>query len=72
MDMKLLGYSISTISVAFLGVVAWPAPDEPQWKGWAVAIGMATSAAGMFCRYISHLHDKRDIQRASKDEPPRH
>jgi hypothetical protein len=72
MDMKLLGYSISTVSVAFLGLVAWPGPDEPQWKAWAVGIGMATSVAGMFCRYISHLRDKHDIQRAAEDRPPEH
>ena len=72
MDMKLLGYSISTVSVAFLGIVAWPGPGEPQWKAWAVAIGMATSVGGMFCRYISHLHDKQDIERAADDRQPRH
>ena len=37
MDLKGLGYLISTISVFFLGIVAWPSPDEPQWKAWAVA-----------------------------------
>jgi hypothetical protein len=72
MDMKLLGYSISTVSVAFLGIVAWPGPEEPRWKGWAVAIGVATSVAGMFCRYISHMQDKHDIRRAARDRPPRH
>jgi hypothetical protein len=63
MDMKLLGYSISTLSVVFLGIVAWPSAGEAQWKAWAV---------GMFCRYISHLQDKHDIHRAARDEPPRH
>jgi len=72
MDMKLLGYSISTISVIFLGIVAWPSPGEPRWMAWAVAIGMATSVIGMFCRYISHLQDKHDIHRAARDEPPQH
>jgi hypothetical protein len=72
MDMKLLGYSISTVSVVFLGIVAWPSAGEPQWKAWAVAIGMATSAAGMFCRYISHLRDKHDIRRAAKNKLPKH
>jgi len=72
MDMKFLGYSISTVSVAFLGIVAWPGPDEPRWKAWAVALGMATSVAGMFCRYISHVQDKHDIRRAARDRAPRH
>lgn len=72
MDLKLLGYTISTVSVFFLGIVAWPSPGEPHWIAWAVAIGMATSIAGMGCRFVSHLHDKRDIERASHDEPPKH
>lgn len=72
MDKKLLGYSISTISVLFLGIVAWPGPGEPRWKAWAVAVGMLTSVAGMFCRYLSHVDDRRDIRRAAKDEPPKH
>ena len=66
--MKGLGYLISTISVFFLGIVAWPKPDEPRWKAWAVAIGMATSILGMCSRYISHLHSKREIAKA-KQEP---
>jgi len=70
MDLKGLGYLISTISVLFLGVVAWPAPDEPQWKAWAVAIGMATSILGMGVRFLSHRKDRRDIQRAARDQPP--
>ena len=66
--MKGLGYLISTVSVFFLGFVAWPKPDEPQWKAWAVAIGMATSILGMCCRYISHRHSKHEIEKA-KQEP---
>ena len=50
MDLKALGYFISTISVLFLGVVAWPQPGEPAWQAWAVGIGMAknllTAAGG--------------------------
>jgi hypothetical protein len=72
MDKKLLGYSISTVSVLFLGIVAWPSADDPQWKAWAVAIGMATSVAGMFCRYLSHVDEQHDIKRAAEDEPPKH
>ena len=30
MDKKFLGYSISTVSVLFLGVVAWPGAGEPR------------------------------------------
>ena len=30
MDLKGIGYLISTISVFFLGIVAWPKPEDPQ------------------------------------------
>ena len=72
MDMKGLGYLISTISVLFLGAVAWPSPDEPGWKMWALIIGMATSVAGMATRFVSHRQDRRDIRRAAHNEPPHH
>ena len=47
MDLKGLGYLISSMSVLFLGIVAWPEPGEPSWHAWAVAVGMALSIAGM-------------------------
>ena len=72
MDLKFLGYSISTVSVIFLGVAAWPTPGEPQWHAWAVAIGMATSVLGMAIRFVSHLQDKHDIKRAAANRPPKH
>lgn len=72
MDKKFLGYSISTVSVLFLGLVAWPSAGEPQWKAWAVGFGMLTSIAGMFCRYLSHIDEQHDINRAAQDETPKH
>ena len=71
MDLKGLGYLISTVSVLFLGAVAWPQPDEPQWQAWAVAIGMATSILGMGVRFLSHRQDRKDIRRAARDQPPK-
>ncbi len=71
MDLQGLGYLISSISVAFLGIVAWPGPDEPRWKAWAVAIGMALSVLGMASRYLSHLRDRKDIRRAARNQPPK-
>jgi hypothetical protein len=41
-DVKGVGYLISAISVFFLGIVAWPTPEDPKWHASAVAIGMAT------------------------------
>ncbi len=70
MDLKGLGYSISTVSVFFLGIVAWPAADEPQWKAWAVIVGMLLSVAGMGVRYRSHREDRKDIKRAANNQQP--
>jgi len=70
-DVKGIGYLISTISVLFLGAVAWPKPEDPQWQAWAVAVGMATSIFGMGLRFLSHRKDRKDIQRAARDEPPK-
>jgi hypothetical protein len=64
MDLKGLGYCISTLSVFLLGIVAWPKPDEPQWKAIVVALGMAASICGMGVRWLSHRKDRKDIERA--------
>lgn len=71
MDLKGLGYLISTVSVFFLGIVAWPTPDEPQWKAGAVVVGMATSVLGMGVRFVSHRKDREDIHRAARNQPPK-
>lgn len=70
MDLKGLGYLISTVSVFFLGIVAWPEPNEPQWQAWAVAVGMATSILGMSVRFLSHRKDRKDIKRAARNQLP--
>jgi len=70
-DLKGLGYLISSVSVGFLGAVAWPGPDDPKWHAWAVAIGMATSVLGMGVHFISHRKDRKDIQRAADGEQPK-
>jgi len=63
-DIKGLGYFISTISVLLLGAVAWPGPEEPRWKAIAVAAGMAASILGMGVRWLSHRKDREDIAHA--------
>lgn len=70
MDLKGLGYLVSSISVFFLGIVAWPKPGDPQWHAWAVTVGMALSILGMGLRFVSHRKDRRDIRRAAYDQPP--
>ena len=64
MDLKGLGYFISTISVLLLGAVAWPGPEEPKWKAMALAAGMAASILGMGVRWLSHRKDRKDIAKA--------
>ena len=64
--MKGLGYLISTISVLMLGAVAWPRPGDPPHLAWLVIGGMAASILGMFLRYLSHRHDKREIEKAKQ------
>jgi hypothetical protein len=71
MDLQGLDYLISSVSVALLGAVAWPGPGDPQWHARAVVIGMATSVLGMSVRFLSHLRDKKNIERAAHDQPPR-
>lgn len=70
MDLKRLGYLISSASVIFLGIVAWPGPTEPTWHAVAVLLGMVMSILGMSVRFMSHQQDRRDIHRAARNQPP--
>lgn len=64
--MKGLGYLISTVSVILLGIVAWPKPDEPQWKAVVVIFGMIASIGGMGLRFLSHCKQERDVERVER------
>ena len=57
LDLKAVGYLISTLSVFLLGLVAWPSPDEPRWKALAVLVGVAASITGMAVRFMAHAKD---------------
>jgi hypothetical protein len=60
--LKTAGYLISTISVLLLGAVAWTGTaDHPEFRILLV-LGMATSIAGMFLRWLSYLHERREKQ----------
>lgn len=59
--MKGLGYFISIISVLLIGLVAWPRPEEPQWKATVLLAGMAASIIGMGLRYLSHRKQQREL-----------
>ena len=66
-DWKAVGYLVSIVSVLFLGAVAWPKPGSPWWNAPALLVGMATSIAGMACRYKAHLDQKREIARTKAE-----
>ena len=65
--MKGLGYLISTLSVLLLGIVAWPKPDQPNWKAAVLICGMTASIIGMFLRFLSHRKEKAAIAYATKE-----
>jgi hypothetical protein len=66
-DWKGIGYLVSIISVFFLGAVAWPGPDEPQWHLPALVAGMVTSIIGMGFRYLAHLQQQKEIRKAKAE-----
>jgi hypothetical protein len=47
--------------VFFLGAIAWPKPDDPDWYLPALIIGMATSVLGMGFRYLAHIQQKKKM-----------
>jgi len=58
-----LGYSISTLSVVLLGIVAWKSASEQPLLLACLIAGMAASIAGMMLRWISHRIDQKDKAR---------
>jgi protein-S-isoprenylcysteine O-methyltransferase Ste14 len=67
MDLKGLGYLISTVSVVLLGVLAWPTPDDPPWKAIFLVLGMLASVLGMGARFLSHRKEKAAIAYAQRE-----
>jgi hypothetical protein len=60
--LKAAGYLISTMSVLLLGAVAWAGTaDHPEIRILLI-LGIATSIAGMFLRWLSYLHEQREKQ----------
>ena len=68
LDWKALGYLTSIVSVFFLGAIAWPKPDDPDWAAPVLIAGMAASVLGMAFRYIAHLQQKKEIQRTKAQQ----
>ena len=71
LDWKALGYTVSIISVLFLGAIAWPKAEDPAWHLPVLIAGMATSIIGMGFRYKAHLDEQREIRKA-KAEAKKH
>jgi len=68
---KGLGYSISTISVLLLGIVAWKSASEKPLLFLCLILGMASSIAGMTLRWISHRIEQKEKDRIeAKAEAP--
>jgi hypothetical protein len=58
--LKTVGYIISTISVAMLGLVAWAATDQNPAMRMFLLIGMGASIAGMLLRWLSYQIDAKE------------
>lgn len=57
--LKTYGYLVSTLSVILLGIVAWKSASEQPILLFCLVGGMATSACGMFLRWLSHHRAER-------------
>lgn len=67
LDFKAIGYLTSIVSVFFLGALACTKADPPDWYYPVLIVGMATSIVGMGFRYLAHLRQKREIEKAEAD-----
>ena len=67
LDFKATGYLVSIVSVLFLGAVAWTKENPPGWYYPVLIIGMATSIIGMGFRYLAHLRQKRELNKAKAE-----
>ena len=66
-DWKGLGYLVSIVSVFLLGAVAWPSSGEPHWHMPVLIAGMATSILGMGFRYLAHLQQQKELNKAKAE-----
>ena len=66
-DWKGLGYLVSIVSVFLLGAVAWPSSGEPRWHMPVLIAGMATSILGMGFRYLAHLQQQKELNKAKAE-----
>jgi hypothetical protein len=66
-DWKAIGYLFSVVGVLLLGAEAWPKPGSPWWYWPALVGGVVTSIFGFGVRYMAHLKQRREIERAKAE-----
>jgi hypothetical protein len=66
-DWKGLGYVVSIVSVFFLGAIAWPKPEDPEWHLPALIAGMVLSIVGMGLRYLAHLKQQKEMAKVEAE-----
>ena len=66
-DWKGLGYLVSIASVFFLGAIAWPKPEDPEWHLPALIAGMTLSIVGMGLRYLAHLKQQKEMAKVEAE-----
>lgn len=71
LDFKATGYLTSIVSVLFLGAVSWDKTNPPGWYYPALIIGVVSSITGMGFRYLAHLREKREIEKAQAEAEDR-
>jgi hypothetical protein len=66
--MRGIGYLVSIVSVLLVGAVAWPRPDEPDWKILALLVGMAASIVGMILRWIASHKQATELHAVERQQ----
>ena len=66
-DWKGIGYLLSMVGALLLGAMSWPKPDDPAWHVPALIAGVSTTIAGFGVRYVAHLKQQREIQKAKAE-----
>ena len=60
--LKTAGYLVSTLSVLLLGGVAWITAEGDDALRLLVILGILSSVAGMFMRWLSYQEDRQTDQ----------
>lgn len=63
--LKTIGYLISIVSVMLLGLVAWQTVAHDPFLRLCLMGGVSASIIGMVFRWISHLKDQQEKNRAA-------